>query len=162
VVPDTPAKDHWGDSAPTKRVHANLPSGRTVDVGQGLQLVLPFSFKHELKGGALVAADGKNYLIIAGPLVSKFTDPKDIAREYAKQYNLALDGVTNQTYAGELRAVGDFHGKAGGVEISQRVVGYVGTGYSMVVSLSVPYAHRNDAAVRSFMQELFDKRVLVP
>ncbi len=152
-------KDPWsGADTPPVQDH---PGGTIVDVTQGVRVVVPHGFTVAHQGPVMTAAT-QGYLIAAGPLISKFTDPNDIAREYATTSGLVFDGLRQAMFAGAMRAEAAFHGKAQGIQIAQEIVGYSGGGYHVVVTLTVPYARRNEAAVHRFATELFDKRVLLP
>ena len=162
----TPDKvDPWSGTAPAKPPETpparNLPSGNFVDVAGGVRVVVPHGFNVE-HHGAVMLAQSPNYLIMAWPIVTKLVDPEAIAREYATTNHITYDGMTSAMFAGSMRAIGAFHGSLEGNPIAQQVVGYTGSNYTVAVSLTVPYARRNDAAVHRFANELFDKRVVLP
>jgi hypothetical protein len=136
-------------------------SGTTLNAVSGFKLIVPPGFKTQRQGKNLIAQT-KGYTIVIGPITSKQEDPAAAAKEYAEQVGLQFDGVVDLDLDGVSRPGAAFHGVLYGDDVAQSIINYIGPGYRVAVSLTMPYANRNHPQVRAFADELFAKRVIVP
>ena len=158
VPVDAGAADHpSSEPAPP----ADRPAGDIVDAVQGVKLIVPPGFKVQRQKGNVVA-QSPGYTIVVGPITSKLRDPGAAAREYAQATGLTLDGVVPVDLGGVKRSGAAFHGTLYGDEVAQSIISYTSSKYRVAVSLTMPYAARNDPTVRAFADELFARRVIVP
>jgi hypothetical protein len=148
-------------SADEPVVMSDDPPGQIVSAVSGFKLIVPSGFTVQRSGRNLFA-QAKGYTIAIGPITSKLRDPEAAAKEYAESTHLTLDGVVDIDLGGVSRPGAAFHGKLYGDEVAQSIINYVGLNYRVAVSLTMPYAARNDPTVRKFADELFAKRVIPP
>ena len=137
------------------------PPGQIISAASGFKFIVPTGFTITRRGNN-VYAQAKGYTIVVGPIVSKLSDPEAAAKEYANATHLTLDGVVDVPLNGVQRPGAALHGKLYGDEVAQSIISYIGINYRVVVSLTMPYAARNDPTVRAFADELFAKRVIPP
>ena len=169
VPPPAPAPDIWNNapSAPPPSVeHRGFRPGQlagtAVAIGDA-KLILPPGFTHQWSQGTVVATSKTIPVIIAAaPLVGDSNDGPTLAREYATQTGLTLDGATSVTIAGTLRPVAALHGSVNGVAVSQAAIAYIGKGYRFGILFTVAYDRRNDATLLKFGDDFLAHRVILP
>jgi serine/threonine protein kinase len=149
-----PANDTWGKSTP--------PDGTKVAVAQGVEVIVPSSFKHGEQGGILVAMDARGVMIAAGAIVVDTNDPKELAKVHARMNNLVFESMDKIFVGGVQRPMAIFHGKFAGVNVRHVAVPLIGPGYRVAVALQFPAKLASDPSVQALALDLYTRRIVLP
>jgi hypothetical protein len=152
--PQPPVDDTWGKSTP--------PDGTKVAVAQGVEVIVPSSFKHGQQGGIMVAMDHRGVMIAAGPIVVDTDDPKELVKAHARMNKLVYESMDKVFVGGVQRPMAIFHGKFAGTNIRHVAVPLIGPGYRVAVTIQFPTTLSADPAIRALALELYTRRIVLP
>ena len=161
--PNQPGDDEGseeGDDEPEPS--GGTAAGQTVDVGDGVKLVVPPGFTPQKIARGVMAADSRGIVISVTSISSPSQDPTELAELYAKATGLTLEGVSTTTVQGALRPVATFAGTVRGVAVRHIAVIYFGSGYKVAGVMQVPISLTDDKGVRALADEVAEKRIVLP
>jgi hypothetical protein len=163
VEPDDDDDDHAHSHDPDsdESVTSGVPGG-VVDVAQGVRIIAPPGMPVTRQAGAVVIGDITKVAIIGFPITER-GNAEALARSYAKQNGLKLQGGEPMQIAGETRTVYGYLGTVNGFETGQVAVPLLGSGYRVGVIIHVTKASGADPKqVEAFMKDVLTRRILVP
>jgi eukaryotic-like serine/threonine-protein kinase len=161
--PNQPGDDEGseeGDDEPEPG--GGTAAGQTVEVGDGVKLVVPPGFTPQKVARGVMASDSRGIVISVTSISSPSQDPTELAELYAKATGLTLEGVSTTTVQGALRPVATFAGTVRGVAVRHIAVIYFGNGYKVAGVMQVPMTLTDDAGVRALADEVAEKRIVLP
>jgi hypothetical protein len=150
-----PVEDRWGASTPL--------DGTKIDVGQGVQLIIPSTFVTSTQSGLTVAHDSTGVLIMAGLIDIASNDPMELARSHARRNHMIFDTMKTVVVGGVERPMATFHVVLNGVVFRHIAVALIGPSYRVAVMFQAPL-HRftSDRALDGQVFELYTRRVVLP
>jgi len=160
--PSQPGDDDGSDEGDDEPEPGGGAAGQTVDVGDGVKLVVPPGFTPQKIARGVMAADNRGIVISVTSISSPSQDPTELAELYAKATGLTLEGVSTTTVQGALRPVATFAGTVRGVAVRHIAVIYFGSGYKIAGVMQVPMTLTDDAGVRALAEEVAEKRIVLP
>jgi hypothetical protein len=152
--PVAPVHDQWGASAP--------PDGNKIDVGQGVQLVVPSTFETSVQNGLTIAHDGTGLLIMAGVIDVAGDDPMKLAQHHARRNGMVFETMRTIFVGGVQRPMAVFHGTFRGVAFRHIAVALLGPSYRVVVMFQAPIQRFAGEALDSQVLDLYTRRIMLP
>ena len=149
-----PAPDQWASSTP--------PEGNKLGVSQGVEIIVPSSFRHGEQAGIMVAMDTRGVVIAAGPIAVATNDPQKLAQYHARTNHLVFESMGQVFVGGVQRPMGIFRGSFGGVNVRHVAVPLIGKGYRVAVTFQFPAQLATDPSIQALALELFTRRIVVP
>jgi hypothetical protein len=149
-----PAPDQWASSTP--------PEGTKLAVSQGVEVIVPSSFRHNEQAGIMVAMDTRGVMIAAAPIAIATNDPQKLAQYHARTNHLVFESMGQVFVGGVQRPMAIFHGSFGGVNVRHLAVPLIGKGYRVAVAFQFPAKLATDPSTQVLAVELFTRRILVP
>jgi serine/threonine protein kinase len=149
-----PVPDQWASSAP--------PEGNKLAVSQGVEIIVPSSFRHGEQAGIMVAMDTRGVMIAAGPIAIATNDPQKLAQYHARTNHLVFESMGQVFIGGVQRPMGIFHGTYGGVNVRHVAVPLIGKNYRVAVMFQFPAQLATDPSLQALALELFTRRIVLP
>jgi tRNA A-37 threonylcarbamoyl transferase component Bud32 len=146
--------DQWGASAPL--------DGNKIDVGQGVQLVVPSTFETSVQDGLTIAHDGTGVLIMAGVIDVAGNDPMKLAQYHARRNGMVFETMKTIFVGGVQRPMAIFHGTFRGVAFRHIAVALLGPSYRVVVMFQAPVPRFASNALDSQVLDLYTRRIILP
>jgi serine/threonine protein kinase len=152
--PQPSTNDTWGKSSP--------PDGTKVAVAQGVEVIVPSSFRHGQQGDVMVAMDTRGVVIAAGAIVVDSDDPEELAKVHGRMNKLVFESWDKVVVGGVQRPVAIFRGKFAGANIRHFAVPLIGPGYRVAVTYQFPTKLASDPSVQALALELYTRRIVLP
>jgi hypothetical protein len=149
-----PVPDQWATSTP--------PEGNKLPVAQGVEIIVPSSFRHGEQSGIMVAMDTRGVMIAAGPIAIETNDPQKLAQFHARTNHLVFESMQQVYVGGVQRPMAVFHGTYGGVNVRHVAVPLIGKTYRVAVMFQFPAQMASDPSIQGLALELFTRRIVLP
>jgi len=164
AAPRDPDEDPWaGGLAPSPSTAKDALSGDTIDVGQGARFQVPPGFIAQRSDAGAVAMDSTRGVFFGfAPIGDTTSDPKVLAKNYARTTGLELTHVATTKVQGEERPYAILEGVLEGTPVRHVVIAFLSPRYRLAMIVHVPQALGQDRALQELVTEAAERRLQLP
>jgi hypothetical protein len=168
--PSEPASDPWAGGTPSDASapvpnpwgSSSAPEGNKLAVSQGVEIIVPSSFRYGDQAGIMVAMDTRGVMIAGGPIAVATNDPQKLAQAHARTNHLVFESMGQVFVGGVQRPMAIFHGTFSGVNVRHFAVPLIGKSYRVAVIFQFPAQMATDPSIHALALELFTRRIVLP